>query len=65
MKNMNITLNPGGVIGALACGGIAGAIVFSTLDPTNSGNGPYAGIIFALVAGAFAGNFLWGSIFSK
>jgi hypothetical protein len=61
----NIDLNIGGLIGALACGGIAAAIVFSTLDTANSGRGPYKLVIFALIGGAFAGNFLWGLIFKK
>lgn len=63
MKNFD--LNIGGVIGALACGGIAAAVVFSTLDTTTSGRGPYKLIILALVGGAFAGNFLWGLVFKK
>jgi hypothetical protein len=61
----NIDLNIGGLIGALACGGIAAAIVFSTLDTTNRDRGPYKLIIFALIGGALAGNFLWGLIFKK
>ncbi|MBX3451217.1 MAG: hypothetical protein KF777_16745 [Planctomycetaceae bacterium] len=61
----NIDLNLGGLIGALACGGIAAAIVFSTLDTTNSGRGPYKLVIFALIGGALAGNFLWGLVFKK
>lgn len=61
----SIDLNIGGVIGALACGGIAGAIVFSTVDATNSGRGPYKLMILAVVGGAFAGNFLWGLVFKK
>jgi hypothetical protein len=61
----NIDLNIGGLIGALACGGIAAGIVFANLDTTDSDRGPYKLIILALVAGAFAGNFLWGIVFKK
>ena len=61
----NIDLNIGGLIGALVCGGIAAAIVFSTLETTNSGRGPFKLIIFALIGGAFAGNFLWRLVFKK
>lgn len=58
-------LNIGGLIGALACGGVAAAIVFSTHDTADSGRGPYKLIIAALIGGAFAGNFLWGLVSKK
>lgn len=61
----NIDLNVGGVIGALACGGIAAVVVFSTFDAMNSGGGPYKLVILALIGGAFAGNFLWGLVFKR
>jgi hypothetical protein len=61
----NIDLNPGGLIGALACGGITAAVVFSSIDAADTGRGPYKFIIFALIGGAFAGNFLWGLVFKK
>lgn len=61
----NIELNIGGLIGALACGVIAGIIIFSQIDLTTSGRGPYKWIIFSLIGGAFAGNFLWSLVFKK
>ncbi len=63
MKNIN--LNAGGVIGSLACGGIAAVVVFSNVDPADTGRGPYRLIILALIGGAFAGNFLWGLVFKR
>jgi hypothetical protein len=65
----NIDLNPGGLIGALACAGIYAAIVFpsvdifSSVDITKTGYWPYKLMVFALIGGAFAGNFLWGLFF--
>jgi hypothetical protein len=61
----NIELNVGGVIGALGCGGVAAAVVFSTVDPATSGRGPFKFCILALIAGAFVGNWLWGLLFKK
>jgi hypothetical protein len=58
-------LNAGGLIGALVCGGVAGAVVFSTVDLSETNRGPYRLILLALIAGAFAGNFLWGLAFKK
>jgi len=62
---MNINLNVGGLIGALACGGLVGAIVFSSLDRTSVDRGPYWVIIVALIGGAFAGNSFWSRVFKK
>lgn len=59
----NINLNIGGLIGALGCGGIAAVIVFTTMD-AQTRTGPKL-IIVAVIAGAFAGNFLWGLVFKK
>lgn len=61
----NIDLNVGGLIGALACAGIAGAILFSTMDQPDGGRGPYKLLLFALIGGAFAGNYLWGLVFKN
>jgi hypothetical protein len=58
----NIHLNAGGVIGALLCGGIVAAILFAKFKPDEA---PVKFIIVAVVAGAFAGNLLWDSIFKK
>jgi hypothetical protein len=59
LRVKNIDLNLGGVIGALACGGIAAALVLPNIDPRNTGRGPYQLVVLALVGGAFAGNLLW------
>lgn len=62
----NIDLNAGAVIGALACGGIAAAVIFSNVDQAaDTGRGPYKFIVLALIGGAYAGNFLWGLVFKK
>lgn len=61
----NVELNPGGLIGALVCGGIAAAVIFSRIDVNTAGRGAYKMPILALIGGAFAGNFLWGLIFKK
>jgi hypothetical protein len=61
----NIDLNIGGLIGALAVGGLAAAVIFTSVDLTHSGRGPYKLIIFALIGGALAGNFLWQKLFKK
>lgn len=59
----NIDLNFGGFIGVLVCGGIAAAIIFPNVDPMKGGRAPYKLFIVVLIAGGFAGNFLWGLIF--
>ena len=61
----NIDLNIGGLIGAVVCGAIVGAIVFATVNLTDSGRGPNILIILAVIGGAIAGNFLWGSFVTK
>lgn len=61
----NINLNAGGIIGALAGGAITAAVVFSMVDPSKSGRGPYKLVILGLIGGAFAGNFLWGLVFRQ
>ncbi len=61
----NIELNAGGVIGSLACGAITAAIVFSSLDLSRAGRSAAKLVFLALIAGAFAGNFLWGLVFKK
>ena len=61
----NIDLNPGGLIGALACAGVYAAIVFSSVDIAASGPRPIKLITLPLIGGAFAGNFLWGLVFKK
>ena len=59
---MNISLNFGGLIGAIGCGVIVGVIAFSSLDVDNW---PAQLTIFGVVAGAFAGNVLWSRVFPK
>lgn len=68
MKNIN--LNPGGLIGAVLCGGVAVAVIFgmteaSEINEGRGGRGVGKLVIIAVVAGAFAGNFLWSAIFPK
>lgn len=62
MKNIN--LNAGGLIGALACGAIAAAIVFLTVDMQKDGR-PAKLVILAVIGGAFVGNFLWERVFQR
>lgn len=59
----NINLNPGGLIGALAGGGIAAAVIFGNLVDAESLRRPAKLVVIALIGGAFAGNFLWGLVF--
>lgn len=59
----NINLNAGGVIGAIVCGGIAGAFVFSRVEAGEGGSTKL--VIAALIGGAFAGNSLWAFVFKK
>ena len=61
----NLTLNAGGIIGALACGAVAAAVIFSSYDTANDDRAPYKLIVVAVIAGAFGGNFLWGLITKK
>lgn len=61
----NININPGGFIGAIVCGGIAAALIFSLVDVANSRRSPFKLIIFAIIGGAVGGNYLWGNLFKK
>ncbi len=61
----NVNLNPGGLIGALVCGGIAAAVVFTTVDLNSAGRGVYKLPILALIGGAVGGNLLWAAVFKK
>jgi len=63
MKNFD--LNAGGLIGGIAFGGIATAVIFLTFSTQSHGRSPYRLIIIALLGGAVAGNFLWGKVFKK
>ncbi|HET6882181.1 MAG TPA: hypothetical protein VFI31_18600 [Pirellulales bacterium] len=60
MKNIN--LNPGGLIGAIVCGGIAASFLylrFSSGPPPESGFPLKLFFLGPVIGGAFAGNFLW------
>jgi hypothetical protein len=57
----NITLNAGGVIGALLCGALVAAYLVMTKDFDKNAKL----IVIGVIAGAFAGNFGWGLIFKK
>ncbi len=59
---MNIKLNPGGLIGALAFGAVVAFTTFNTAQPDKNAT-PIRLSIIALVVGAFAGNFLWAKVF--
>ncbi len=61
----NIELNIGGLIGALVIGGVTAAIIFATVDTTQSGRAPFKLIIGGVIGGAFAGNFLWAKLVKK
>ena len=61
----NIDLNPGGLIGALLAGAVAGVLIYSNNDPEGAMRRPARLIVFAIVGGAFAGNYLWGMLFGK
>jgi hypothetical protein len=60
----NINLNAGGVLGALLFGAAVGLIVFGT-DRSGAHPTRYRLVIGGVIAGAFAGNYLWGLLFKK
>jgi len=60
---MNVNLNAGGILGGLLAGGIALAILSSSANPEYQ-KGMAKFVILAVIAGAFAGNFLVGLIAS-
>ncbi|MCS7014628.1 MAG: hypothetical protein RMI91_14595 [Gemmatales bacterium] len=60
----NIVLNPGGILGALALGGLAAVFVFMNIEKRD-GNPRTKIIVLAIIGGAFAGNFLWDLLFKK
>ena len=55
----NVNLNAGGFIGAVLFGGIAGAILFSTMTTDRAAKLS----VGALVAGAISGNMAWSYVF--
>ena len=55
----NVNLNAGGFIGAVLVGGIAGAILFSTMATDRAAKLS----VGALVAGAISGNMAWSYVF--
>jgi hypothetical protein len=61
----NIELNPGGLIGALACGASVGAYIFWNHTGGDFGRAQSKFLIGAFIGGAFAGNFLWQLVFKK
>jgi hypothetical protein len=63
---ININLNAGGVIGALTGGAIGVAIVLALTQGDVNKAGPFNMIMIGgLIAGAFAGNFIWANLFGK
>lgn len=60
----NIELNAGGLIGAVASGVAAGAILFWKYSEEMD-RAPTRMVIGALIAGAFAGNYLWQQLFKS
>jgi hypothetical protein len=58
----NIKLNFGGWVGALGCGVVAAAIVFSNIKALG---GASKIVLLAIVGGAFAGNYLWGLVYAN
>jgi len=65
MRVENFNINPGGIIGALVCGGIAGAFLFLNADAASSRRGPGRLVVLAVIGGAVAGNYLWKLAFKK
>ena len=65
----NIELNVGGLIGAIACGGIAALILylkFASAPELPKNGGPIKSVFLgSVIGGAFAGNFLWERIVKR
>jgi hypothetical protein len=61
----NINLNAGGLIGAVVCGGIALVAVFSNSSLMSQTSLASKIVVVAFIAGAFAGNFIWGLVFRR
>lgn len=62
---MDLKLNLGGVLGALAGGGICGTLLVMMTDGDTSSRFLARLSILAVVVGAVAGNFLWNRLFTK
>jgi hypothetical protein len=56
----NIDLNPGGLVGAIASGGITALVAYSYFDP--GADAPARLFVYSVIGGAFAGNFLWSLV---
>jgi hypothetical protein len=62
---MNLSLNPGGLIGALA--GLGGAIFYLYINRETAFNRPGAmmPLWLAVIGGGLAGNWLWKQVFPR
>jgi hypothetical protein len=58
----NIELNMGGLVGAAILGGIAGLLFYGLGVSVKN---PAKALVFAIIAGAVAGTFIWGKLFPK
>jgi hypothetical protein len=63
-KQWDGVLNPGGIIGGLACGAAAGVLVFANVDPNNISRWAIKVPILALMGGAWAGTTVWDKLIS-
>lgn len=61
---MNISLNAGGIVGALLSGAVMFAFLWRELA-SDEGSGASRAVIMAVIGGAFAGNKIWGKIFER
>ena len=64
-KKWDGALNPGGIIGGLACGAIVGIFVFANADSNNLPRWAAKAPIFAVIGGAYVGTVVWSRLFSK
>lgn len=67
MKHLGkgISVNLGGVIGGLVCGGVAGAFIIPYVVEIDDIRDFKFVIVSAVIGGALAGNFLWDFIFEE
>jgi hypothetical protein len=60
----NINLNAGGIVGALVCGGALAGLLFLVFGADERlPKGIAMALVFGVVVGGLAGNFLWSSLF--
>ena len=57
-----MSLNPGGIIGGIVCGGLAFFLLFGVGETGGARRGVGKLVALAVTVGAAAGNFLWAAV---